>query len=179
MSDTPKAGAIDSPATLYAIAYEIETDAVERYKLLAEQMETHNNVELTRIFLDLARAEGLHAEEIRRMSGGLGVDAPHAAAAAWRTESPESADLGMAHYLMTPRDALLMALAAEERALAFYTGLTSGTTDPSVKKLAETFAEEEFEHVELCRRLLRRYPLPADAAGAADAGDPDPPFAVD
>ena len=75
MSDASNIRAIDSPAALYALAYEIETDAVERYKLLAEQMETHNNVELTRIFLDLARAEGLHAEEICRMSGDLGVEA--------------------------------------------------------------------------------------------------------
>ena len=179
MNDTPNAGAIASPAMLYAIAYEIETDAVERYELLAEQMETHNNVELTRIFLDLARAEGLHAEEIRRLSGDIGVDTPCAAARAWRTESPESADMSMAHYLMTPRDAILMALAAEERALAFYTGLVSGANEPEVKKLAGTFVEEELEHVELCRRLLRRYPLPAGGAGAADVEDPDPPFAVE
>jgi len=176
MSDASNIRAIDSPAALYALAYEIETDAVERYKLLAEQMETHNNVELTRIFLDLARAEGLHAEEICRMSGDLGVEAKDGPIGTWRTESPESADLNSAHYLMTPRDALLMALAGEERALAFYSGLASAAGDPVVKKLAETFVDEELEHVELCRRLLRRYPLPS---GASAGDDPDPPFAVD
>ena len=40
-------------------------DAVDRYKLLADQMETHNNPELVKIFRDLARAEGIHGEEIR------------------------------------------------------------------------------------------------------------------
>jgi rubrerythrin len=76
---------------------------------------------------------------------------------------------------MTPRDALQMALAAEERALAFYTGLASAAIDPAVKKLAEDFVEEELEHVELCRRLLRRYPLPS----VTPDDDPDPPLASD
>ncbi|HUX73620.1 MAG TPA: ferritin family protein [Steroidobacteraceae bacterium] len=176
MSDAAAIQAIDSPATLIAVAYEIETDAVERYKLLAEQMETHNNPELVRIFLDLARAEGLHAEQIRRAAGDLGVEARRGPIGAWRTDSPESADLSSAHYLMRPRDALLMALAGEQRALAFYTELAAASNDALVKKLAADFAEEEREHVELCHRLLLRY---SPTAGAADADDPDPPLAVD
>ena len=46
---------------------------MERYKLLAEQMETHNNQELVKVFRDLARAEGIHAEEIRKMAGDFDV----------------------------------------------------------------------------------------------------------
>ena len=37
---------IVSLADLLAVAYRIEADAVERYNLLADQMETHNNPEL-------------------------------------------------------------------------------------------------------------------------------------
>lgn len=175
MSEASDIEPVGSSAQLYAIAYEIEADAVERYKLLADQMQTHNNDELARIFLDLARAEGLHADEIRRLAGDLGVESKRGPIGSWRTESPESADLNAAHYLMTPRDALQMALAAEERALAFYTGLASAAIDPAVKKLAEDLVEEELEHVELCHRLLRRYPLPS----VTPDDDPDPPLASD
>jgi rubrerythrin len=175
MSEASDIEPVGSSAQLYAIAYEIEADAVERYKLLADQMQTHNNHELARIFLDLARAEGLHADEIRRLAGDLGVESKRGPIGSWRTESPESADLNAAHYLMTPRDALQMALAAEERALAFYTGLASAAIDPAVKKLAEDLVEEELEHVELCHRLLRRYPLPS----VTPDDDPDPPLASD
>ena len=68
MTDPVDVPAIDSLADLFAIAYRIEIDAVERYRLLADQMETHNNTELVDMFRDLARAEGLHAEEIRRLA---------------------------------------------------------------------------------------------------------------
>ncbi|MCL4791300.1 MAG: ferritin family protein [Gammaproteobacteria bacterium] len=174
MSGPVDAVKVSSPAELYALAYEIETDAVERYKLLADQMQAHNNSELNRIFLDLARAEGIHAAEIQRMAGERGLDAQRAPIGAWRTESPEAVDLAAAHYLLTPVEALQMALAGEERALAFYTGLAAEATDPAVKKLLKEFVAEETEHVELCHRLIRRY-----STGSEHPEDLDPPWAVD
>ncbi|HET7382050.1 MAG TPA: ferritin family protein, partial [Pseudolabrys sp.] len=107
---------------LLAVAYQIEIDAVERYNLLADQMETHNNPELVKVFRDLARAEGIHGEEIRRLAGDFDV-AAHARQIAKfeRSESPEEAELGSAHYLMTPWHALQLSLAGEKRALAYFT----------------------------------------------------------
>jgi len=74
---------------LLAVAYQIEIDAVDRYQLLADQMETHNNPELVKIFRDLARAEGIHGEEIRRMAGDFDVAARAREIAKFeRSESP-------------------------------------------------------------------------------------------
>ena len=69
-SRNPKVASLDD---LLAVAYQIEIDAVERYNVLADQMETHNNPELVKIFRDLARAEGIHGEEIRRLAGDFDV----------------------------------------------------------------------------------------------------------
>jgi rubrerythrin len=155
---------ISSLADLFAIAYQIEVDAVERYRLLADQMETHNNAELVTMFRDLARAEGLHAEEIRRLAGDLDVTAHAARLGAWKNgESPEEADLNAAHYLMTPWHALKMALAGEERALAFYRSIVETAEDANIKAMAAEFVNEETEHVELCQRLLRRHQAPPDS----------------
>ncbi|MBI5321199.1 ferritin family protein [Bradyrhizobium sp.] len=157
---------------LLAVAYQIESDAVERYNLLADQMETHNNPELVKIFRDLARAEGIHGEEIRRLAGSFDV-VSHAREMArfGRMGSPEEAELDAAHYLMTPWHALQLSLAGEERALAYFARIVETATDPKVKALAEELVEEEAEHVNLVHRLLRRYPKPADSW----ADDPDPP----
>lgn len=155
--DAPK---ISSLRDLYAVAWQIEIDAVARYEMLAAQMETHNNAELARVFRDLARAEGIHAGEIERMAGGVDDIKAHAATMAqWqRSESPESADLAEAHYLMTRAEALGMALAGEERAFTFYRDVAQTATDARIKSLAGKFADEESEHVELCQRLLRQCP---------------------
>ena len=169
---------ISSVTDLYAVAYGIEAAAVERYELLAAQMEAHNNAELVVVFLDLARAEGIHRDEIRRLAEEAGVDVlAHAPRVnKWpKGESPEEVDAGAAHYLMTPWHALELALGGEQRALEFFTSVAASAKDPKVKKLAEEFMEEEAEHVNLVHRLMRRHPAPADAWAA----DPDPPTAQD
>lgn len=157
---------------LLAVAYQIEIDAVDRYNMLADQMETHNNPELVKIFRDLARAEGIHGEEIRRLAGDFDVVAHASKIAKFeRSESPEEADLGSAHYLMTPWHALQLSLKGEERALAYFTSIVEAAKDPKVKALAAELVEEETEHVNLVHRLLQRHPKPSDSW----ADDLDPP----
>jgi len=167
--------AIFNLADLLAIAYQIEADAVERYTLLADQMETHNNPELMKVFRDLARAEGIHAEEIRRLAGDIDLTGrANPLRSGWPGgESPEEVDLGAAHYLMTPWHALQLSLAGEKRALAFFTSIADTAKDAKVKEMAAEFVEEEAEHVNLVYRLLRKYPKPADSWSR----DGDPPSA--
>jgi len=161
MSKAPGAPKIANLNDLLAVAYQIEIDAVDRYNLLADQMETHNNPELVKIFRDLARAEGIHGEEIRRLAGDFDVVAHAREIAKFkRSESPEEADLSSAHYLMTPWHALQLSLAGEERALAYFTSIVETAKDEKVKAMAAELVEEEAEHVQLVHRLLRRYPKP-------------------
>jgi rubrerythrin len=153
---------VASLADLLAIAYQIEADAVERYELLATQMETHNNPELVAVFRDLARAESIHRDEIRALAGEVDV-VGHARKVARRMkgESPEEVDIGQVHYMMTPWHALDLALAAEKRALAFFSSVAGTATDARIKQMAEEFAEEETGHVNLVYRLMQKYHLPA------------------
>jgi rubrerythrin len=168
-SDGPN---VSSLADLFAVAYQIEADAVDRYALLAEQMEVHNNPALVSAFRDLARAEAIHRDEIQRMAGDIDVVTHARAVAKWtKGESPEQADLDAAHYLMTPWHALQLALEGEKRALAFFTAVAETAKDPAVRKMAAEFVEEEAEHVNLVNRLLLKHPKPDDSW----ADDPDPP----
>ena len=175
MSKTPDAPKVTNLNDLLAVAYQIEIDAVDRYKLLADQMETHNNKELAKVFRDLARAEGIHGEEIRRMAGDFDVAAHAQKISKFAGESPEEADLGEAHYLMTPWHALQLSLAGEERALAYFTSIVETAKDEKVKALAAELVEEEAEHVQLVHKLLRRYPKPDDNW----AEDLDPPQSLE
>lgn len=168
-SDTPKVTNLND---LLAVAYQVEIDAVDRYNLLADQMETHNNPELVKIFRDLARAEGIHGEEIRRLAGDFDVAARAREIAKFgRADSPEEAELDSAHYMMTPWHALQLSLAGEKRALAYFTSIEETAKDPKVKALAAELVEEEAEHVQLVHRLLKRYPKPSENW----ADDMDPP----
>jgi len=162
---------------LLTLAYRIEADAVERYRLLADQMESHNNPDLVKVFRDLTRAEQIHADEIRRLAGDVDLTRrSDALGSVWqKDESPEEVDLAAAHYLMTPWHALQLALAGEKRALAFFTSIVETAKDAKVKEMAAELVEEEAEHVNLVYRLLRKYPKPADSWSQ----DGDPPVAQD
>lgn len=169
LSSSPK---ITDLHELLAVAYQIEIDAVERYSLLADQMETHNNPELVKVFRDLARAEAIHGEEICRLAGDFDVTSrARQTARIERMGTPEEVELDAAHYLMTPWHALQLSLAGEKRALAYFTQVVETATDPKVKAMATELMEEEVEHVNLVNRLLHRYPRPDDSW----AEDPDPP----
>ena len=177
MSKAPSIPPIFSVADLLAIAYRMELDAVERYGLLADQMETHNNPELTKVFRDLSRAESIHAAEIREMAGDTDLNGrANALHSIWpKGESPEEVDLGAAHYLMTPWHALQLCLAGEKRALTFFTSIAETAKDAKVKEMAAELVEEEAEHVNLVYRLMRKYPEPTDSW----CQEGDPPAAQD
>lgn len=163
--------AVASVADLLAHAYAMESEAHERYRDLADQMEVHNNHEVAELFRKMAAIELLHAEKIRERAGdALKKYAP------WTYrwpgfESPEAADVGDAHYLMTPHHALSLARGAERAALAFYENILSAGGDANMLALAGELAEEEREHVALIEAWLAKYPEPAPGWDE----DPDPP----
>jgi len=60
--------------------------------------------------------------------------------------------------VMTPRQALGIALAAEKRAQAFFERVFTTADDPALRTLAREMAAEEQEHVVLIERLLEHTP---------------------
>ena len=63
-------GSIQSTTDLLTLAYQIEIEAVDRYQLLADQMDVCNSPELAALFRKLAHIEGLHAKDILEQAGG-------------------------------------------------------------------------------------------------------------
>lgn len=166
-----EAQAIASAGELLAHAYRMEEEAEERYHLLADQMEMHNNPALCTLFRKLAKIEAVHAADIRQQMDGMDIPDIKPWEYKWDDpEGPETVDIDAAHYKMTPWHAVSLALRAEEKAFAFFDQLARETTHGEVKKLAVEFAEEEKEHVELMRLELAKHSPPD--AGWSDDLDP-------
>ena len=136
-------------------------------------METHNNPELVKIFRDLARAEGIHGEEIRRMAGDFDVAARAREIAKFeKSESPEEADLGSAHYMMTPWHALA-ALARRRKARARLFHLDRGN-DKGPQGQGDggaNWSKRRPSTSSSCIGCCKRYPKPSENW----ADDLDPP----
>jgi len=75
--------------------------------------------------------------------------------------APETAARELIFRLMTPRQALAIALDAERRAQAFFEHVYWTSSDPALRALAREMAAEEREHVAFVARLLEQTPEPS------------------
>ena len=165
-----------SMAELLVHALVIEMEAVQSYKELAEQMRACGNKEVAALFDKMSVLEAGHADKIKEKAGDL--ELPELAPWEYRwaeLESPETIDLAGIHYLMTPHQALKLALENELSAMAFFAVIASGQVDDEVRSLAQEFAEDERQHVAWMHEWLSKYPPPDDDWDH----DPDPPAAID
>ena len=146
---------------LLAHAHALESDAVERYEEMAEQMEVHNNPELAELFHKMAAVERRHVDKVERMAGDRALPQLAPWEYRWQTpESPESVPVGHSHYRLTPYHALSLMIACEERAQTFFAAGARATSDSTLRTMAAQMAEEESHHAELLREWRGRYPEP-------------------
>jgi len=165
-----------SMAELLTHALTIELEAVQSYQELAGQMQQCGNHEVAGFFTAMADLEAKHAEKIRQASAH--IDLPELAP--WEylwcgLESPETIDQTGVHYLMTPHQAIKLALENEMSAMAFFTAAATGSGDENTRALATEFAADERQHVAWMKDWLKKYPPPASDWDY----DPDPPAAID
>jgi rubrerythrin len=162
---------IHSLPEFLAHALAIEREAAARYQELADQMAVHNNTTVAELFQWLARIEAEHAEQVARHAQGASLPAIKPWDYRWiGFESPESAAHEGVHYLMTPFQALELALANEQRAAQFFERVAGSTRDASVLTLAREMAADERQHVVYVERAMAKHARPQ--AGWAEDLDP-------
>ena len=176
MSAAMKVGTPRTLQDFMAQALAMEREAVARYTEFADSMEMHNNREVAAMFRTMAGYEAKHAAQIMAQMGWTSDPPPPPGGYGWPDlEAPETVPIEEVHYLMQPWHALQLALAAEQRAEAFFARLAEAATDDAVKRAALELQDEEREHVELVRAWLNKVPEP-DVDWATD---PDPPRYTD
>lgn len=170
---------MNAPQTLEDLmsqALAMEREAVARYQELADVMDTHNNAEVAALFRQMAQYEQHHVEHILADLGWADDVVAPRQGGMWTTpESPEAVAFEDMHYLMHPWHALQLALAAEQRAQAFFEALARDAPSDGIRRAAEQMRDEEAEHVALVQAWLARTPRPDDDWAA----DPDPPRYID
>jgi rubrerythrin len=152
---------VHSVTELLARAVGIEREAADRYAEFARFMQDHDRDELADLFTQLARLERDHARVIEEWLGEANPAVPLEAAFHWLESGPPSP---AAHEwllrLMGPRDALAIALSAEQRAQRFFAELAEQAEDDGVRRMAGELAEEEAGHAARLERVLAAEPDP-------------------
>ena len=143
---------IGNLAECYANALAIEREAAMRSEEFAEPPD---------LFRKLARFEQQHVAELERRTAGMPLPTLRAWEFSWLDNAPaEQVDHEFIFHLMTPHDALKIALDAEKRAQALYEQAITVSDDPEVKRLARELASEELEHIAWLEDGLKKVPRP-------------------
>lgn len=165
---------IESVPELLVHALELEHESAERYRLIAETMTVHHNAEAADLFRRMADMSDAHACEVIARAEGLLL--PEIAPWDFKWGCPGSPeahclDEEEVSYLMTPQQALQLALHNEIRGRDFYAHVASSSSSPRVRAIAGEMAEEEGEHVD----LLKGWIAAQDWAAPQAPIDLDPP----
>jgi rubrerythrin len=144
---------------LYAHAIAIEREAAARYSEFAERMADLGNETAAEIFATLARLEAEHLDELVRRTTGMALPELAAHEYAWLDAgAPETAARELVFRLLTPRQALEIALQGEKRAAAFFESVVLSAGDPMLCALAIEMAADEADHIVMIEKLLERTP---------------------
>jgi len=148
-------------AALYAHALAMEREAAARYEEFAVRMNDGGNEAVARLFRELARCEDGHARALERQCEGMALPEIAPGEYAWLdAAAPESPAHDLAFQLMTPHDALAIALEAEMRAQTFFEQVRDRAGDPLLRDIAAGMAREERAHAASVREALARTPDP-------------------
>jgi len=145
---------IGSTAELYVHAIAMEREATERYTELAQRMSDEGNDEVAALFARLAAHESEHLAALRRRTAGVALPALDTDYSWIDSGAPETLAHDFVFRLMTPQQALSIALRAEKRAKAFFEQAQRVADDPATRSLAREMAAEEAGHIEMIEALL-------------------------
>jgi rubrerythrin len=144
---------------LYAHAIAIEREAAARYSEFAQRMADLGNETAAEVFATLARLEAEHLDELVRRTTGMALPELAAHEYAWLDAgAPETAARELVFRLLTPRQALELALQGEKRAAAFFESVVLSAGDPMLCALAIEMAADEADHIVMIEKLLERTP---------------------
>jgi rubrerythrin len=139
---------MESVELFLAYAIRVEEEAALRFGQLADAMEACGNREVGRLFRRLSDYSRLHLADAKARSGFRDIPKIKTDDFEWPDlESPETAAIWAADPFLGRREALEIALAAEQAGYDYYKKILDETHDPEIKALAREFVEEESAHV--------------------------------
>ncbi|MCG6951317.1 MAG: ferritin family protein [Betaproteobacteria bacterium] len=152
---------VRSVPELYAHALAIEREAAARYLEFADRMADEGNDRVATLFRRLAAFESEHVNQLLEATRQMRLPEVPAGAYAWLDAgAPETAAHDFVFRLMTPHDALEIALEAERRARRFFDEVYESAADAALRDLALDMAREEDDHVAWVERALATHPDP-------------------
>jgi len=152
------------------LAILIEEEARERYLEFEKQVGGRYKGDAADVFKMMSESEAKHHTALVAQRRRLFKAAPRRVDRSW-FEDVEAPDRGKPRVFMGPRQALEVALEAEEKAHDFFADALRRVKDPEVRKLFEELKAEEKQHQAYVKKAMKAVP-PGPDVEDADADEP-------
>jgi rubrerythrin len=139
------------------LAILIEEEAEERYASFTKLVGGRYEGDAADVFRMMAANEKKHGEQLAERRKKL-FGRKKRRVTLEMLDDVEAPDRGKPRVFMSPRQALEVALEAEEKAYDFYAGALKHVKDKQVKKLFEELKAEEKQHKALLKKRVSKYP---------------------
>lgn len=148
----------------------IEVEAFRRYDQFAQQLGQRSDTDAASVFAAMARNEKKHGSQLSARRRALFGDAPALVKLddIFDVEAPE---VGSARRTMSQLKAFELALAAEQKAFAFYDEALPFVGDPEVVALFRELRDEETDHVRMVSERIAALPPEAGVEFEYDQDD--------
>jgi rubrerythrin len=153
---------------LAQIATSLEHSAAATYCRLAAEMGKLHNPEAVQVFERLVDIQQGYEDETRAWAISLAIDLPSNEVLDDDTDVDRAERRAAQNLLLTPWQALNMAVENEQAAFEYFSGLAASAEQEDVRGQAEMIASRKLEHVALLR-LERKRAWRTDARARLDA----------
>ena len=168
---------IGSLGAVHVHALAIAEEAGAGYREFAAHAADHGNDELADLFGRLAQLEDEHVACLPEAAAGMRAKLPAGEHGWLYSGAPLPAARDFILRLLTPRQALEIAVRSEQRAQAFFEQALAASNDAGDRKLALEFGRDEDMHIAWLQDALMRVPVPF-APDEYCPGDPATPQAL-
>ena len=152
------------------LAVLMEEEARVRYLEFSKVVGGRYAGDASDVFRLMASYEQKHGEQLAARRRSLFKDQPSRMRLDM-LDDLEAPDRGQPRVFMSARDAMVVAIGAEEKAYDFFDGALRAVKDPGVRALFTELRAEELEHKKMLAERIKGMPLGPDMV-EADADQP-------
>jgi rubrerythrin len=151
---------IGTIAECYAHAMAIEREGAARYAEFAELMAERGEEATAALFDRLARFDAQHAEALAARASDLTLPRVSPVEHSWVDDAPPEAVSHELFHLLSPHDAISIALSNTQRSQALFEDVMASASDPEAQRLAAEMSADGTEQIRDLRAALARTPAP-------------------
>lgn len=145
----------ESEAEFLAHVIALKNESEDRLQTMADCLSVHNNPHAAEVFQTLAEFLAQTVQQLEANAAGMQLPNIPPWEYLWHcSDDPESLCMDQAHYMMSVKQSLELALFNEQRSLVFFKRVLDDVEHPQIQQLARQQIDLEYEFADFIQQQM-------------------------